>query len=151
MKLKIKPLNMDAVAMYTAHGHFHDGDCGLDLFILEEVTIEPGETKAIKLGIACETECGKGYMLAPRSSISDTPLRLANSIGIIDGGYRGEIIAKVDNIKNFPYKTTVGKRLFQLVAFDGGPISFELVDTLSETTRGTGGFGSSDKLVAPGK
>ena len=81
----------------------------------------------------------------PRSSISKTPLRLCNSIGLIDAGYRGEIIAAVDNIKEQSYKINVGERLFQLVAMNGSEINFELVSELTETDRGTGGFGSTGK------
>ena len=79
----------------------------------------------------------------PRSSISKTPLRLCNSIGLIDAGYRGEIMAAVDNIKDEDYIIDYGQRLFQIVAMDGSPLSFELVDTLSQTDRGAGGFGST--------
>ena len=79
----------------------------------------------------------------PRSSIAKTPLRLCNSIGLIDGGYRGEIMAVVDNIKKESYTLRPGQRLFQLVAMDGSPIHFELVDELTESTRGDGGFGST--------
>lgn len=145
MHLKIKPLNINSKELYQEHGHFHSGDAGLDLYILDEITIEPGETKPIKLGIACEPENGKAYYLLPRSSISKTPLRLANSIGLIDGGYRGEIMAMCDNIKSNAYTVEKGQRLFQIVSCDSSPISYELVEDLSETTRGEGGFGSTGK------
>ena len=79
----------------------------------------------------------------PRSSISKTPLRLCNSIGLIDAGYRGEIMAAVDNIKEEDYTIDFGQELFQIVAMDGSPLTFELVDTLSQTDRGDGGFGST--------
>ena len=79
----------------------------------------------------------------PRSSISKTPLRLCNSIGLIDAGYRGEIMAAVDNIKQEDYTINSGQRLFQIVAMDGSPLSFELVIKLSTTGRGAGGFGST--------
>ena len=91
MKLYIKPLNDKARELYSNHGHFHDGDAGLDLYVLENQEILPGETKLIKLGISCQPEDGVAYFLFPRSSISKTPLRLSNSIGLIDAGYRGEI------------------------------------------------------------
>ena len=145
MKLKIKPLNNRAVKYYSEHGHFHDGDAGLDLYVLEDQTFIPGETKLIKLGISCEPEDGRAYFLLPRSSISKTPLRLANSIGLIDGGYRGEIMAPCDNVKDFEYRAEKGQRLFQLVAADCSPISYKIVDSLSETSRGSGGFGSTGK------
>ena len=145
MKLIIKTLNETARDLYTNHGHFHDGDAGLDLYILEDQTFIPGETKLIKLGISCEPEDGKSYFLLPRSSISKTPLRLANSVGLIDGGYRGEIMAPCDNIKDFEYMVEKGQRLFQLVAADCSAISYTISDELTETSRGSGGFGSTGK------
>ena len=143
MKLFIKPHNDIARELYRNHGHFHDGDAGLDLYVLEDIHFQPGETKAIKLGISCEPKDGIAYYLFPRSSISKTPLRMANSIGLIDGGYRGEIVAMCDNIKTKGYTAEKGQRLFQLVATDSSPIHYELVEELEMTTRGTGGFGST--------
>ena len=143
MKLFIKPHNDVAWEFYKNHGHFHEGDAGLDLYVLENIHFEAGETKAIKLGISCEPEDGTAYYLFPRSSISKTPLRMANSIGLIDGGYRGEIMAVCDNIKTNVYTVEKGQRLFQLVATDSSAITYELVKSLEMTTRGTGGFGST--------
>ncbi|UCH62700.1 MAG: dUTP diphosphatase [Fidelibacterota bacterium] len=143
MKLYIKSLSKIAEQFYADHGHFHAGDAGLDLFVLENQTFEAGETGALHLGIQCEPENGRAYLLMPRSSISSTPLRMANSIGLIDGGYRGEIIAMCDNIKDVPYTVHQGDRLFQLVALDGSSIEYELREELSTTTRGGGGFGST--------
>ena len=143
MKLFIKAHNTTALEFYRNHGHFHDGDAGLDLYVLEDLHFDPGETKAIKLGISCEPKDGIAYYLFPRSSISKTPLRMANSIGLIDGGYRGEIMAVCDNIKSESYTAKKGQRLFQLVATDSSPIQYELVEELEMTTRGTGGFGST--------
>jgi|TARA_B100000029_G_scaffold177448_1_gene174792 dUTP pyrophosphatase len=145
MHLKIKPFNDSVKSLYENHGHFHDGDAGIDLFVTKDQTIEASETTRIHLGIACETVENKPYLLMPRSSIAKTPLRQCNSIGLIDGGYRGEIMAAVDNIKTEAYTVEKGQRLFQLVAMDGSPIHFELVDELTETTRGEGGFGSTGK------
>jgi len=143
MKLFIKPHSDTAWEFYVSHGHFHEGDAGLDLYVLDDIHFEAGETKAIKLGISCEPEDGTAYYLFPRSSISKTPLRMANSIGLIDGGYRGEIMAICDNIKSEAYKVEKGQRLFQLVATDSSPIQYELVKEIEITTRGTGGFGST--------
>lgn len=143
--LLIKPLNEAARERYAEHGHFHDGDAGLDLYTIEGLRVEPGETKFIEFGIACQPASGKAYFLIPRSSISKTPLRMANSIGLIDGGYRGQIMAAVDNVKSEPFVVEAGTRLFQLIFPDCSPISYELVEELSETTRGSGGFGSTGK------
>ena len=145
MKLKIKPFNKDIHKMYKNHNHFHPGDSGLDIYIIENQIINPGETRRLKLGISCENLDAKSYFLMPRSSLSKTPLRLANSVGLIDAGYRGEIMAAVDNIKDFAYEVEIGQRLFQIVAMDGSAIHFELGDHLSETTRGADGFGSTGK------
>jgi dUTP pyrophosphatase len=145
MKLFIQSISPIAKKYYENHGHFHQGDAGLDLYVLEDITFLPGDTKKIKLGIICEPEDGKAYYLFPRSSISKTPLRMANSIGLIDGGYRGEIMAVCDNIKDFEYKLDSGKRLFQIVSSDSSPISYEIKDELTSTTRGKGGFGSTGK------
>jgi len=145
MELLIKTLNKTAKEMYENHGHFYEGDAGLDLYVLEELEFLPGETHLIKLGISCQPINGKAYYLFPRSSISKTPLRMSNSIGLIDGGYRGEIMASCDNIKNEPYIIKKGQRLFQLVATDSSPISYKIVDLLENTSRGEGGFGSTGK------
>ena len=143
MHLQIKPRNNLVSRMYEKHGQFHVGDAGLDLFVVKKQTIEGGKTGLINLGISCETMEKRPYLLMPRSSISKTPLRLCNSVGLIDAGYRGEIMAAVDNIKQEDYTIHSGQRLFQIVAMDGSPLSFELVDKLSSTSRGAGGFGST--------
>ena len=145
MDLKIRPFNAEVKQMYENHGHFHDGDAGLDLFVINEQTISAGETTLIHLQIACENTENRPYLIMSRSSIGKTPLRLANAVGLIDAGYRGEIMAVVDNIKTEDYTVEPGQRLFQLVAMDGSPIHFELVEELSDTTRGGGGFGSTGK------
>lgn len=143
--LLLKPLNEAARKCYQDHGHFHEGDAGLDLYTLEELCLGPGETKLIEFGICCQPLSGKAYFLIPRSSISKTPLRMANSIGLIDGGYRGQIMAAVDNIKGEAYVVEAGTRLFQLIFPDCSPISYQLVEELNETSRGSGGFGSTGK------
>jgi dUTP pyrophosphatase len=145
MDLKIRPFNAEVKSIYENHGHFHEGDAGLDVYVINKQIIDPGETALIHLQIACEPADEKPYLLMPRSSIGKTPLRMCNSIGLIDGGYRGEIMAVVDNIKNEAYTIEPGQRLFQLVGMDGSPIHFKLVDELSETARGEGGFGSTGK------
>ena len=145
MKLKIKPFTDHVKLMYQNHGHFHDGDAGLDVYIVEQQTIAAGETALIHLQLACEPNDNQPYLLMPRSSIAKTPLRLCNSIGLIDGGYRGEIMAAVDNIKDISYKVEIGQRLFQIVAMDGSSIRFDISDSLSDSSRGTGGFGSTGK------
>ena len=145
MKLFIKILNDKARIYYEKHGHFHQGDAGLDLYVLEDIDFAPGETKLIKLGISCQPEDGVAYFLMPRSSISKTSLRMSNSVGLIDGGYRGEIMACCDNIKSDKYSVKKGERLFQLVAANCSEIRYEIKDDLDSSSRGEGGFGSTGK------
>ena len=81
------------------------------------------------------------YYLYPRSSVVKTGYRLANSVGIIDSGYRGNLMAYFDVIKND--RVEVFQRLVQICAPDLKPFKVELVDSLDETLRGAGGFGST--------
>ena len=149
MKLLLKTENTDLTNLYSNHQHYNPGDSGLDLFCPETITINPGETVKINLQINCEAlhdtieNTNVSYYLYPRSSIIKTPLRLSNSVGIIDAGYRGDIIACVDNIKNESYTISQGDRLFQICAGNLEPIQFQLVNDLSNTQRGSGGFGST--------
>ena len=154
MFLKIKPLNDNMKIMYSSHGTFNQGDSGLDLFCPETITINPGETVCIDLQIQCEAFGGLmgdnsnnvSYYMYPRSSMgSRTPLRLSNSVGIIDAGYRGNLCAYVDNIKTYPYTVNRGDRLVQICAPNLEPIHFSIVNQLSDSQRGVGGFGSTGR------
>jgi len=132
---------------FTTH---YEGDAGIDL-------INPYDL-AIKEAHPCETldhliQCEMvnsynqlvSYYLYPRSSISKTPLLMANSIGIIDAGYRGNIMAKLRNLdNNSPYIIKSGEKLFQICAPELKAINVEIVSVLSDSKRGTGGFGSTD-------
>ena len=152
MHLKIKPENQAVKASYENHSEFHEGDSGLDLFVQGEVVV-PAKALGFKIDmmISCEafTDITKqggnvAYYLWPRSSMgAKTPLRLSNSMGLIDAGYRGNIIALVDNLSETDYKVMPGSRLVQLVSPHAKSITFELVNSLSETSRGTGGLGST--------
>ena len=76
--------------------------------------------------------------------MAKTPLRLANSIGLMDAGYRGEACVMLDNIKNEAYTIKKGERLVQAVAFDGQPFQLKFVDHLDATQRGEAAFGSTN-------
>lgn len=76
---------------------------------------------------------------------SKTPIRLSNSVGVIDSSYRGQLMAIVDNVSDEAFTLKKGERYFQVCAPDLGPISFEFVDSLSESTRGVGGLGSTGR------
>jgi len=151
MHLLIKTDNITLGEQYVNHSHYHEGDSGLDLFCPTDILVKAGETVKIDLQIQCEAlkdnQKNVSYYLYPRSSIVKTPLRLANSVGIIDAGYRGNIMAFVDNIKTEDYIVESGTRLFQICSGDLSPLTFELVNQLSDTSRGQGGFGSTDNLT----
>ena len=143
MKLKIKPFNDNIKKYYLNHGHFHKGDAGIDLFIPSKIIFDPKQTLPIHLKISCELE-NKPYFCFP-GQVFQTPLRLSNSIGLIDAGYRGEIIASCDNISEEKFELEKGRRLFQIMSITGDPLELEIVDKLSDSSRGDGGFGSTGK------
>jgi dUTP pyrophosphatase len=102
-------------------------------------------SKCNLLGMGIRIESDKPYMIVPRSSMGlKTQLRMSNSIGIIDKGYRGEIGLIVDNLSIDDYDMNAGERLVQIIAPSMEPIHIEVVDELDmNTSRGEGGFGST--------
>tara|TARA_Y100000817_G_C16779534_1_gene509896 strand:- start:380 stop:838 length:459 start_codon:yes stop_codon:yes gene_type:complete len=151
MHLKIKAENDILHMRYEDHTNYHVGDSGLDLFVPEEIVV-PANAIGFQINhlISCEPfvdaskQNGMSYMLYPRSSMgARTPLRLSNSVGIMDAGYRGNVIAIVDNIDNKDFRVEAGTRLVQICDPTLQPITFEMVNSLSETTRGEGGLGST--------
>ena len=82
-------------------------------------------------------------MLVPRSSISKTTIRLANSIGIIDKNYRGDVTVMVDNVGDTDVLFQEGCCYFQIVSFDGNLPRYQIDDVSVDTSRGTGGYGST--------
>ena len=117
-------------------------DTGLDIPMPCSVSV-PAKSKAFTVDLGFKAEQNLGYMLVPRSSISKTPLRLANSIGIIDKSYRGKVIVKVDNNSNINFMMNEGSCYFQIIAFSGILPEYFLVDYINLTKRGDGGFGST--------
>ena len=148
MNLKIKCLDKSMEDSYKNHSQFHPGDSGLDIFFPEDCTIPARKTVLVPLGIAAEA-CIDGraisYWIAPRSSICKTPLIMANSIGLVDREYRGEFKIPLHNTSNEDYSINKGERLCQIINPLMGEIKFEVVDQLSCTSRGAGGFGSTGK------
>ena len=84
-------------------------------------------------------------LLVPRSSMSKTPLRCANSVGIIDSDYRGELSVAYENISCSDYMIFRGDRIAQLIIVPIAIVDVEEAQTLSETERGDGGYGSTGK------
>lgn len=137
-------------------GKSPNGDAGIDLYVPTELELDKTHpTYFIDHRIICrmtrsETNESVSYYLYPRSSISKTPLRLANSVGIIDSGYRGPIIAALDfNNPQGRFIVDRYSRLVQICAPTLQSIQLVVCDSLDEmdihTERGSNGFGSSGK------
>ena len=124
-------------------------DSGFDLFMAADAVLEPNETRLLDLQVRAELIQGgqgvHGYYLFPRSSISKTPLRLANSVGIIDFGYRGSLKVAVHNTGSAPYTIHRGERLFQLCMPSLAPFQVQFGTVSRATERGEGGFGSTTR------
>lgn len=117
---------------------------GFDLGAPLSVQATKDQTFKLDFKVRCamyDNDLPIGYYLYARSSIVKTGMRLANSVGIIDTGYRGNIMAYFDVIKND--QVELYQRLVQICAPDLGAFKVELVDLLDETERGDGGFGST--------
>jgi len=146
MKLEVKLLKEEYQQFYDSKKNYAS-DSGFDLYCVEDVTIEPWSVGTINSGVACSprTTTPQGYYKYPRSSISKTPLMLANSVGIIDYTYRGPILSKVRNMSNQPYTVKKGTSLFQLCTPNLTPFEeIKFVSELDQTERGSGGFGSTN-------
>ena len=144
MKVKIKKLHPDAVKPKYAK----ESDAGMDLVATEIINETPSQI-TYGTGLAMEIPDGMVGLIFPRSSIRKTHLALSNSVGVIDSGYRGEIQAtfnkqyKLDSDLRENYK--VGDRIAQIIIVPHPIVQFVEVDELSESSRGTGGFGSTGK------
>lgn len=118
---------------------------GMDFYQPESVVIEPHQTQYVTLGLAMEIPKGYMLMLAPRSSMSKTPLVIPNSFGVIDADYRGKIKGIFKNTSDVAYTIQKGDRLLQGILVPVGALKLLEVDELTETARGTGGIGSTGK------
>ncbi len=119
MKVKIKKLSPDAVIPKYAHA----GDSGMDICSIEDVVIRPGSWSTIRTGLAVELPPGTEAQVRPRSGLA---ARHAISV-----------------LNNEPFAVTVGMRIAQMVICPVLRVEIEEGDTLSETARATGGFGST--------
>lgn len=138
--MKVKVMRLDAGAIIPKYAK--SGDAGMDLYAVTQSYDKHGNY-VYGTGLAMEIPEGHVGLIFPRSSISKTAHHLRNAVGVIDSGYRGEIMLKFDiNTQNSPvYK--VGDRIAQIMILPYPQIEFEEAWELSETERGSGGFGSS--------
>ena len=121
------------------------GDAGLDLRANEDVVLAPHERKLISTGLAIAIPEGYAGFIQPRSGMAlKKGLSMANTPGLIDAHYRGELKVLAINLDNeTPIVITRGERIAQLVIQKVPVVTLVEVDELDETDRGAGGFGSS--------
>jgi dUTP pyrophosphatase len=137
MKVKIKMLYPDA----TPPKYAHPGDACADVYAFSTMP-DDNDNVVIGLGFAMEISEGHVGLLFPRSSIAKTGHSFRNSVGVIDSGYRGELMIKLSKEDGRGYYS-INERVGQLMILPYPQIEFEEVDHLSDTSRGKGGFGST--------
>ena len=139
MNIKIKKLCDSAVIPTYAHST----DAGVDLYSTEVYFERNKELIVYSTGIAIEIPEGYVGLIFPRSSITKTNLSLSNCVGVIDSGYRGEILLKFRKVSKYSLAYKVGERIGQLIILPYPKINFIEVDKLTDTERGESGYGSS--------
>jgi dUTP pyrophosphatase len=140
-QLLVKRLDPDAPVPERAH----PGDAGLDLRSAIGVEVKPGERALVPTGIAIAIPEGHAGLVLPRSGLASRHgLTMANAPGLIDAGYRGEVICAVVNLdRDSAVMIRRGDRIAQLVLITIPEIEPAVVDEFPPTSRGEGGFGST--------
>lgn len=140
--LKTKKLN--ELAKLPTYGTEYSAGCDLYAAISEEIILNPGETKLIPTGLSMEIPTGLVGLIFARSGISiKRGLAPANKVGVIDSDYRGEIMVALYNQSNQEQIIEKSERIAQFVLVPYVQAEFEEVESLDETVRGNGGFGST--------
>ena len=140
-ELRVTRLRDDAVLPTRAHA----GDAGLDLSACEEMTIAPGERALVSTGLAVEIPPDHAGLVAPRSGIAlRHGISIVNTPGVIDAGYRGEVqVLLLNTDSSDAFTVEPGMRIAQLLVMPVTPVEIVEVTALTETSRGSDGFGSS--------
>lgn len=141
MIVKVKKLNPNAVI----NNYAKPGDAGIDLTAVSKTE----DTLAVTYGTGLAFEIPEGYvgLIFPRSSVYKQELILSNCVGVIDSGYRGEVMLKFKRTPGgtVPKQYEIGDRIGQIIIMPYPQVTLVEADELSETERGTGGYGSSGK------
>ena len=140
MKLKIIKLREQAVIPR----YEHENDSGLDLISIEDVEIDSGESKLVKIGISIELPPNTEAQIRPRSGLAlKHKITVLNTPGTIDEGYRGEVGVILINHGKTSFQVVQGMRIAQMVIAPVVRAKIEEVNNLSDTIRGSRGFGST--------
>jgi dUTP pyrophosphatase len=137
MELKVKRIHPDA--KLPVYGH--PGDAGLDLFAVADRELSPGEVFAVPTGVQVAVPPGHVGLVWDKSGISLQGVhRLA---GVIDAGYRGEVQVVMINLGGTSFAIRKGMKIAQMLVQPVGAVRVVETDSLDETPRGEGGFGST--------
>ena len=140
MPLRVNRLNSSAILPDRAHS----SDAGLDLYSAVDVTIPPGETRLVGTGLALELPPGTEGQIRPRSGLAlKHGVTVLNSPGTIDEGYRGELGVILINHGRATFEIRHGMKIAQLVVQSRLALDVVEATQLSDTDRGSGGFGST--------
>lgn len=140
MKLPIKKLDSKA----KLPSYSHPGDAGMDLFSLENTLVKAGQRLAVKTGIAMEIPEGFVGLVWDKSGVAIKG-GIKTLGGVIDSGYRGEILIGVLNTSDKDYVFEAGHKIAQMLIQKIENMEIVETDLLSDTQRGSGGFGSTGK------
>ena len=142
MKVNVKKLNENAVI--PTYGSPYAAGADLYACLDEDIVIEPGKTAFIKTGLALELPVGLAAFIYARSGLAcKRGLAPANKVGVVDCDYRGEVMVALHNHSGVPQSIAPQERIAQMVIAPYLTAEFEETDTLSDTQRGEGGFGST--------
>lgn len=138
--VKIKRIHMDAhMPKYE-----HPGDSGVDLYSIIDCVLQPFERKAIPTGLCAEVPSSFELQIRPKSGLAlSSGITVLNTPGTVDSGYRGEIKVILINLGAEPHYIRKGQKIAQLVVAPVIYADFVEVEELSESQRGSGGFGST--------
>lgn len=140
MQIKVKKVNPEA----KLPAYARPGDAGMDLFAVEEVMIPAGTIVQIQTGVAAEIPEGYVGLVWDKSGIAQK-YGLKTLGGVVDAGYRGEVLVGVANLSQSPYTFEKGHKIAQMLIQKIENPEIVEVSELSETVRGEGGFGSTGK------
>lgn len=136
MRVKVEGGN---VPMYA-----HEGDAGFDFMARLSMVVPAHGHMTVHTGLSCEIPDGCVGLVFPRSGLAcKSGIALRNCVGVIDSGYRGEVMVTLTNDTEFDFVVSAGDRVAQMVVMPYVPCTLEVVDELSDTERGDGGYGST--------
>tara|TARA_Y100000590_G_scaffold19674_1_gene23092 strand:- start:90 stop:524 length:435 start_codon:yes stop_codon:yes gene_type:complete len=140
INIKIKRLNENAILPEKQH----DSDAGYDLYSIEEIILKPNQIYKVKTGIAIQIPNNYGGLVLPRSGLSSKyGISLINTPGLIDPGYRGELLIPLINHSSNEYTINKNERVAQLILIQIPEVKIEVTSDLDASDRDSKGFGST--------